>query len=192
MPPWCSRLRRANRCATAKPWPRATYDGALAAGEGGNWLARRLIERRAEAVAREIARARNERLARRGVLDDLGVPAAVLDEPVGWTMVEPELREEYDQRAPKAVARARRAPTELDRAVARAEVVAEDSGDAEAMRQVAALREALARAPVRTPFRHRGRTAGRSSRIWTPGRRCQPMRCSNACTGPSAPRRSMR
>ena len=115
-----------------------------------NWLSWLFLERRAETEARAMAGKRADRQMRRGILSDLGIGEFVLDAPEAWRMISTEQREEYEKRAAAALAAAKPAPTELDRAVARSLAAAEDRGDPELVRTGQALRDVVSAAPVRT------------------------------------------
>ena len=123
---------------------------ALTTGAGNHWLDRRVLDRRVEPVANDIARKRGEMQARRALLSELGISERVLRNRVSWEMVPADDRRAYERRLPSALAAVRSAPTEVDRAVARAAAVADDRGDAAARDCVAACRAALESAPVRT------------------------------------------
>ena len=127
-----------------------TIRQALAMGTGDHWLDRRMLDRRAEPAAKDIARKRAGMRARRALLSELGISEHVLRSSVSWEMVPDDARRAYEERLPSALAVARSAPTEIDRAVARAAAVADDRGDGTARDCVAACREALESAPVRT------------------------------------------
>ena len=123
----------------------------LGGGRQNNWLPRLFLDRRAETEARAMAGKRVDRQVRRGILADLGIGEDILDAPESWLMVGAAKREAYETRTAAALAAAKIAPTELDRAVARSLVAAEDRGDPELMRTGQALRDVVSAAPVRTP-----------------------------------------
>ena len=127
-----------------------TIRQALAMGAGDHWLDRRMLDRRAETGAKDIARKRAEMRAKRALLAELGISEDVLHSSVSWEMEPDDARRAYEERLPSALAAVRSVPTEVDRAVARAAAFAEDRGDAAARDCVAACREALESAPVRT------------------------------------------
>ena len=127
-----------------------TIRETLAMGTGDHWLDRRMLDRRAEPVAKDIARKRGEIRAKRALLSELGISERVLRNRVSWEMVPADDRRAYEERLPAALAAARSDPTEVDRAVARAAAVADDRGDVAARDCVAACRAALESAPVRT------------------------------------------
>ena len=128
----------------------STIRQTLAMGAGNHWLERRMLDRKAEPVATDIALKRAEMQARRGLLSELGISERVLRNPVSWEMVPADARRAYETRLPSALTAARADPTEVDRAVARAAAVADDKGNAEARDCVAACRAALESAPLRT------------------------------------------
>ncbi|MCY3872928.1 MAG: AAA family ATPase [Rhodobacteraceae bacterium] len=127
-----------------------TIRRTLAVGAGNHWLERRMLDRKAEPVATDIALKRAEMQTRRGLLSELGISERVLRNPVSWEMVPADARRAYEKRLPSALATARAAPTEVDMAVARAAAVADERGDTEARDCVAACRAALESAPVRS------------------------------------------
>ncbi|MCY3872691.1 MAG: AAA family ATPase [Rhodobacteraceae bacterium] len=129
---------------------RNTIRQVLAMGTGNHWLDRKVLNRKAEPVAKDIARKRAEMLAKRELLSELGISERVLRNRVSWEMVPADDRRAYEERLPSALAAVRSAPSEVDRAVARAAAVADDKGDAAARDCVAACRAALESAPVRT------------------------------------------
>ena len=123
----------------------------LGSGRRSNWLSRLFLDRRAEKAAHAMAGKRVDRQVRRGILTDLGIGADILDAPAAaWLMVGAKERETYEARAAAALAAAKTVPTELDRAVARSLVAAEDRGDPELIRTGEALRDVVFTAPVRT------------------------------------------
>ncbi|MDE0207771.1 MAG: hypothetical protein OXP66_17280, partial [Candidatus Tectomicrobia bacterium] len=123
----------------------------LSGGPRSNWLSRLFLDRRAETEARAMAGKRVDRQVRRGILADLGIGEDILDAPESWLMISTAKREAYETRTADALAAAKIAPTELDRAVARSLMAAEDRGDPELMRTGQALRDVVSAAPVRTP-----------------------------------------
>lgn len=127
-----------------------TIRQALAMGAGNHWLERRMLDRKTVPVATDIALKRAEMQVRRELLSELGVSERVLRNPVIWEMVPADARREYEKRLPSALATARAAPTEVDRAVARAAAVADDRGDVAARDCVAACLAALESAPLRS------------------------------------------
>ena len=127
-----------------------TIRRTLAMGAGNHWLERRMLDRETEPVATDIALKRAEMHARRALLSELGISERVLRNPVSWEMAPADARRAYEKRLPAALAAARAAPTEVDRAVARAAAVTDDKGDAGARDCVAACRAALESAPLRT------------------------------------------
>ena len=122
----------------------------LALGTDGTWLDRRLLRRRAEAAARTIAETRAKRRAHDDLLDELNIPRSVTRHRDSWSMVPPAVKAEYERRLPDVLDRVRAIPTEIDRAVARAEVAAVDRQDTEAICCAAGMRAALEAAPVRS------------------------------------------
>ena len=116
-----------------------TIRRTLEMGAGNHWLERRMLDRKAEPVAADIALKRAGMQARRALLSELGISERVLRNPVSWEMVPADARRAYEKRLPSALASARAAPTEVDRAVARAAAVADDKGDTEARDCVCSL-----------------------------------------------------
>ena len=89
----CSRMRRSlfpwrSERVTRRPKSIRTRSGRRCPWAPGNhWLDRRVLDRRAEPVANDIARKRGELQARRALLSELGISERVLRNRVSWEMV---------------------------------------------------------------------------------------------------------